>query len=417
MDQNKYFGTRGVENREAKYSERAQAFCNIKRKDRTQNLKSMATFDRADNYKSYCDKLYQNSVYQAQERCESKKHIKKLSKNHLSTYNDTKVSARTPSTGQYTSIRGGKKRNPLACIKHYSENAPAQPRLVSKDPSEVDELRCRIEELQSRLVEKDEIINDSNNKLKILQNKIRESESMKDLKKRNEELTLKVEILQKEKEKKNDKIKILQEKLRVRNRSVQRAERSQHISPNATNSHPLDQLNQNTMDNIPVRSNQEEEKNERSAQNTSEGGVQRLIQQTIAPIIERGDALFNNLIGVQERRIIRNQEVNQHLTNLPDLQNYQELLGIERSLIRGTQGGYSNAMIRGIKEIKYIDVHSDESICEAADEVCSICHCNYSNTENIKVLSCSHFYHSGCIEEWLRRNRKCPLCKKVAIPH
>ena len=70
-----------------------------------------------------------------------------------------------------------------------------------------------------------------------------------------------------------------------------------------------------------------------------------------------------------------------------DLGNYQNLLNIEASLLRGNQEGYSQRLINKIKEVKYIDLNSAEKKHISEDEVCSICHDSYSNTENIKILA------------------------------
>ena len=45
--------------------------------------------------------------------------------------------------------------------------------------------------------------------------------------------------------------------------------------------------------------------------------------------------------------------------------------------------------------------------------VCSICLLEYSENDEIIQLPCDerHFFHSGCITEWLNKNNNCPLCK------
>jgi len=41
--------------------------------------------------------------------------------------------------------------------------------------------------------------------------------------------------------------------------------------------------------------------------------------------------------------------------------------------------------------------------------VCSICHENIF--ENCIVLVCLHPYHKSCIEKWIFKNKKCPVCR------
>lgn len=55
---------------------------------------------------------------------------------------------------------------------------------------------------------------------------------------------------------------------------------------------------------------------------------------------------------------------------------------MEQNLIRETQDGYSQIIIRGIKELKFIDLLEEERRNLDPDEVCSICHDIYSNTDN-----------------------------------
>jgi E3 ubiquitin-protein ligase DOA10 len=45
--------------------------------------------------------------------------------------------------------------------------------------------------------------------------------------------------------------------------------------------------------------------------------------------------------------------------------------------------------------------------------VCTICLLEYAQDDEIIQLPCDerHFFHSGCITEWLNKNNNCPLCK------
>lgn len=54
---------------------------------------------------------------------------------------------------------------------------------------------------------------------------------------------------------------------------------------------------------------------------------------------------------------------------------------------------------------------SDESV------ECFICLENCKERSNLKILSCSHFYHTECILEWFHKNKSkvCPVCKQEVI--
>eukprot|EP00755_Sulcionema_specki_P024633 Sspe_Gene.15132::Locus_5254_Transcript_2_4_Confidence_0.500_Length_961::g.15132::m.15132 len=42
---------------------------------------------------------------------------------------------------------------------------------------------------------------------------------------------------------------------------------------------------------------------------------------------------------------------------------------------------------------------------------CIMCLEEYSVGDKARMLPCHHYYHSKCIEDWLKRSRTCPLCQ------
>lgn len=47
---------------------------------------------------------------------------------------------------------------------------------------------------------------------------------------------------------------------------------------------------------------------------------------------------------------------------------------------------------------------------------CVVCMCDYKNRDKVRTLSCGHFFHVACIDEWLiKYSSLCPLCKKGAL--
>ena len=42
---------------------------------------------------------------------------------------------------------------------------------------------------------------------------------------------------------------------------------------------------------------------------------------------------------------------------------------------------------------------------------CSICVCEYDNTDMVSITNCNHIFHTDCIKEWGKYKQECPLCK------
>lgn len=41
---------------------------------------------------------------------------------------------------------------------------------------------------------------------------------------------------------------------------------------------------------------------------------------------------------------------------------------------------------------------------------CAICLSDFVEKEKLRRLPCGHLFHKCCVDQWLRRNKKCPLC-------
>jgi hypothetical protein len=42
---------------------------------------------------------------------------------------------------------------------------------------------------------------------------------------------------------------------------------------------------------------------------------------------------------------------------------------------------------------------------------CMICMSNFTIGEKVKIMPCTHFFHTACIREWFKANDTCPICK------
>ena len=45
------------------------------------------------------------------------------------------------------------------------------------------------------------------------------------------------------------------------------------------------------------------------------------------------------------------------------------------------------------------------------DNLCPICYENFNPDSLVVVTTCSHLFHYDCLEKWLSRKDKCPLCR------
>jgi len=80
--------------------------------------------------------------------------------------------------------------------------------------------------------------------------------------------------------------------------------------------------------------------------------------------------------------------------------------GVQNSRIVDTIP-YLNA-VKSLKRLKY-----EEKENKMLDS-CVICMIDFKDSDEVAELKCDkrHYFHSHCVEEWLKRKLECPLCKK-----
>ncbi|CAF0934082.1 unnamed protein product [Adineta ricciae] len=84
------------------------------------------------------------------------------------------------------------------------------------------------------------------------------------------------------------------------------------------------------------------------------------------------------------------------------LGNLMGLLGEEETPV-----GLSEEDIKRIPKVTY----KKSSKSKANDDKCAICLSNYKTGETLKRLRCDHFFHSDCIDPWLKTSVQCPICR------
>lgn len=64
------------------------------------------------------------------------------------------------------------------------------------------------------------------------------------------------------------------------------------------------------------------------------------------------------------------------------------------------------------EEMKYV---TGEMVSSHSTE-CAICLDDFVDGETCRVLIvCNHIYHSSCIDQWLKFQLNCPICRKPVV--
>ncbi|RAL46270.1 unnamed protein product [Cuscuta campestris] len=62
-------------------------------------------------------------------------------------------------------------------------------------------------------------------------------------------------------------------------------------------------------------------------------------------------------------------------------------------------------------------VYSKRSGIPGSDSTCSICLCEYKDSEMLRMLpDCRHYFHVTCVDAWLKLNASCPVCRSSPLP-
>ena len=91
--------------------------------------------------------------------------------------------------------------------------------------------------------------------------------------------------------------------------------------------------------------------------------------------------------------------------------NHQgSVIGIdEETLVSFPNMLYSEKIRRSFKSTERKE--SEEKKC------CTICLSDYKEWEVVRVIpNCSHMFHMDCIDQWLRRQATCPVCRTSTLP-
>lgn len=55
-------------------------------------------------------------------------------------------------------------------------------------------------------------------------------------------------------------------------------------------------------------------------------------------------------------------------------------------------------------------VTCSRGLFDSPGESCAVCLCEFAEGEDLRKLPCDHYFHRKCVDQWLGRSCKCPLC-------
>ncbi|XP_055336149.1 uncharacterized protein LOC129586769 [Paramacrobiotus metropolitanus] len=84
------------------------------------------------------------------------------------------------------------------------------------------------------------------------------------------------------------------------------------------------------------------------------------------------------------------------------------MTALHQAVVRGLDG----QIFCWSKCIIYALQSPDEATFAAWNDFCSICRLEEDDRLSICTLPCGHYFHRECIEEWLKRQMKCPMCMR-----
>ncbi|KXS09341.1 hypothetical protein M427DRAFT_39117 [Gonapodya prolifera JEL478] len=88
--------------------------------------------------------------------------------------------------------------------------------------------------------------------------------------------------------------------------------------------------------------------------------------------------------------------------------------GVRRGAAQGGSDAVSENAPRTLstETLAMLELRVHSTCCWGDAPTCSICQDQIAKGEQIRVLPCTHGFHSSCVDVWLlTRSPQCPLCK------
>jgi hypothetical protein len=96
-----------------------------------------------------------------------------------------------------------------------------------------------------------------------------------------------------------------------------------------------------------------------------------------------------------------------------EITQFQEILNAIRSRVNeeysSSSLGLDTRQLNRLPTFSYKKAKSGKS--EEKDIKCTVCYCDFEESDQLKMLPCFHKFHVGCIDPWLKQHTVCPICK------
>ena len=95
----------------------------------------------------------------------------------------------------------------------------------------------------------------------------------------------------------------------------------------------------------------------------------------------------------------------------PSQMTYDQLLQLGENVGKVSKGT-DQKQLDDLPTCTYGEAKSKGESFAILGEQCAVCRCEYDDDDIVRILPCRHAEHAECLDQWLLRNRSCPLCQR-----
>ena len=95
----------------------------------------------------------------------------------------------------------------------------------------------------------------------------------------------------------------------------------------------------------------------------------------------------------------------------PSQMTYDQLLQLGENVGKVSKGT-DQKQLDDLPTCTYGEAKSKGEAFAILGEQCAVCRCEYDDDDVVRILPCRHAEHAECLDQWLLRNRSCPLCQR-----